>query len=79
MGIMETVVPQEPTVEITPEQRAAMEAWFAAHPYGEQDENGIDLSLLRASLRRTPTERLHRLECAANSLRELTRHARTRN
>ena len=68
-----------PPAEITPEQRAAMDAWLAAHPYGEQDENGIDLSLLRKNLKLTPTQRLHRLECAANSLRELTSDARTRN
>ena len=68
-----------PAAEITPEQRAAMDAWLAAHPYGEQDENGIDLSLLRKNLKLTPTQRLHRLECATNSLRELTSNARTRN
>jgi hypothetical protein len=27
-------------------------------PYGEQDENGTDLSLIRANLRRTPADRL---------------------
>lgn len=27
-------------------------------PYGEQDENGTDLSLIREMLRRTPAERL---------------------
>lgn len=30
--------------------------------YGEQDENGVDLSLIRANLRRTPTERLRRAD-----------------
>ena len=49
--------PNEPAPTITDEQRAAMDAWLAAHPYGEQDENGIDLSLLRANLKLTPTER----------------------
>ncbi|GAB4459005.1 MAG: hypothetical protein OHK0029_21040 [Armatimonadaceae bacterium] len=67
------------TPELTDEQRAEMEAWLAAHPYGEQDENGIDLSLLRANLRLTPTERLIRLEKAANDLKALRSHARTRN
>jgi hypothetical protein len=28
------------------------------HSYGEQDENGVDLSLIRSSLRQPPLERL---------------------
>ena len=28
--------------------------------YGEQDENGVDLSLIRENLRRSPTERVRR-------------------
>lgn len=43
----------DPPRTLTDEQRAAMEAWLSAHPYGEQDENGIDLSLLRKNLRLT--------------------------
>ena len=31
--------------------------WLAAHPYGEQDENGVDLSLLRENLKLTPEQR----------------------
>lgn len=54
-------------------------AWLAAHRYGEQDENGIDLSLLRQNLRLTPTQRLIRLELAANSMRELTENARSKD
>ncbi len=36
--------------------------WFqkATRGYGDQDENGIDLSLLRENLRLTPTERLEK-------------------
>jgi hypothetical protein len=34
--------------------------------YGEQDENGVDLSLIRANLNRTPTERLRRADRAAS-------------
>jgi hypothetical protein len=71
-------IPDTPTVPLTEEQRAAMEAWLAAHPYGEQDENGIDLSALRRNLRLTPTERLIRLQQAANSLIGLG-HAGTRD
>lgn len=38
-------------------------AWFqkATHGYGDQDENGIDLSLLRENLKLTPTERLDKM------------------
>ncbi len=33
----------------------------ATSGYGDQDENGIDLSLLRENLKLTPTERLERM------------------
>ena len=78
MSTTETQTPDAPPVTLTEEQRAAMEAWLAAHPYGEQDENGIDLSALRRNLRLTPTERLIRLQQAANSLIGLG-HVRTRD
>ena len=44
--------------------------------YGEQDENGVDLSILRESLRLTPYERLKRGESgrlSAIALREYGR------
>lgn len=37
-------------------------AWLKAHPYGDQDENGVDLSLLRENLKLTPRERLSKLQ-----------------
>jgi predicted nucleotidyltransferase len=39
-------------------------AWFQAytHGFGEQDENGVDVSLLRENLRLTPTQRLQKLQ-----------------
>ena len=42
--------------------------WFqkATRGYGDQDENGIDLSLLRENLRLTPTQRLDNLQSALN-------------
>ncbi len=46
------------------------------HGYGEQDENGIDLSLLRQNLTLTPLERLRRLQAEVGSLRRLTRERR---
>jgi len=32
--------------------------------YGEQDENGVDLSLIRSMLKLTPTERIRRMDKA---------------
>jgi predicted nucleotidyltransferase len=39
-------------------------AWFQAytHGFGEQDENGVDVSLLRENLGLTPTDRLRKLQ-----------------
>ena len=68
--------PAEPVrTELSPDERAQMEAWLAAHPYGDQDENGINLSLLRENLKLTPTQRLHRLQSAINTFWSI-RHAR---
>ena len=38
-------------------------AWFQAHTrgFGEQDENGVDVSLLRENLRLTPSQRVEKL------------------
>ncbi len=46
------------------------------HCYGEQDENGVDLSLIRENLRLTPEERLLRGDHARRGVLELQRHAR---
>ena len=56
--------PEETTPVLTDEQRARMEEWLKAHPYGDQDENGIDLSLIRNNLKLTPTERYRRHQSA---------------
>ncbi len=37
------------------------------HPFGDQDENGIDLSLLRANLKLTPTQRVEKMREALRS------------
>jgi predicted nucleotidyltransferase len=39
-------------------------AWFQAytHGFGEQDENGVDVSLLRENLRLTPSQRLRKFQ-----------------
>ncbi len=39
--------------------------------YGEQDENGVDLSLIRSNLERTPEERLLRGDAGRRSALEL--------
>ena len=39
--------------------------------YGEQDENGVDLSLIRENLKLTPLERLRRMEQAAADAQQL--------
>ncbi len=46
------------------------------HCYGEQDENGVDLSLIRGNLLLTPEERLLRGDRARRGVSELKRHAR---
>ncbi len=61
---------------MTDEQWEQFQAWQRAHPYGEQDENGIDISLLRANLKLTPTERLDKLLRQQRFLAETSR-ART--
>jgi hypothetical protein len=49
---------------LTAEQQAQLEC--ALTGYGEQGANGYDLSLFRENLRRTPTERIERLQAAVN-------------
>lgn len=44
--------------------------------YGEQDENGVDLSLIRANLRLTPTQRVRQAERAARDTQRLMENAR---
>jgi len=44
---------------MTPEQWEAFQKYTQG--YGDQDENGVDLSLLRANLKLTPTERVDRM------------------
>jgi hypothetical protein len=51
-------------------------------PYGEQDENGTDLSLIRVNLRLTPADRLLQGDLArrgALQLREYGRRAREKS
>jgi hypothetical protein len=66
----EPETPEQP-LTLTDEQRAKMDEWLRANPYGDQDENGVDLGSLRRNLQLTPTQRLWRLQSAINSLRKL--------
>jgi hypothetical protein len=59
----------EDRLGMTEEQWAQFQAYTRG--YGDQDENGIDLSLLRANLRLTPTERWEKMRREVNALREV--------
>jgi hypothetical protein len=56
-----------PSITDTPETAAARERGFEP----EQDENGIDLSHIRANLKLTPRERIEKLERALANLTAL--------
>ncbi len=55
----------------TPEQWATFQKYTRG--YGDQDENGIDLSLLRENLKLTPTQRLEKLRSALRFFAEVKR------
>jgi hypothetical protein len=72
--------------EISPERAAQirqLQTWLKEHPYGEQDENGVDISLLRENLKLTPAERLIKHQKALERIGDLrrasTRHYYSRN
>jgi hypothetical protein len=44
--------------------------------YGEQDENGVDLSLIRSNLEKTPTERLRQGDRATSDALWIRANAR---
>jgi len=54
---------------MTPEQWGEFQRLTCG--FGDQDENGVDLSLLRENLKLTPNQRLQRLQSAVNSLRAI--------
>lgn len=56
---------------LTEEQQAQLDR--ALSGYGEQGANGYDLSQFRENLRRTPTERLQRLQAAVIFFAEVKR------
>jgi hypothetical protein len=44
--------------------------------YGEQDENGVDLSLIRNNMRLSPTERLRRADRESRAMLPLREYVR---
>ena len=51
-------------------------SWQRTHPFGEQDENGIDLGHLRANLRLTPAQRFEKHQRALALMLEMQRAGR---
>lgn len=45
-------------------------------PYGEQDENGVDLSLIRENLKLSPLERIRKAEAASQEALRLMEYGR---
>lgn len=43
-------------------------AWYATHPWGDQDDNGFDLDRLRENRRLTPAERVAKFEAFRESV-----------
>ncbi len=46
------------------EELPGMKRFFGPDYYGEQDENGVDLSLIRENLKLTPLERIRKGDAA---------------
>jgi hypothetical protein len=63
-------------MELTPEQEAYLKKLADPKYYGEQDENGVDLSIIRENLKLTPLERVRRADQAHQALRELRKRVR---
>jgi len=63
--------PTEDRPGMTDEQWERFQEYTRGH--GEQDDNGVDLSLLRENLKLTPTERLKKLLANQRFMRETRR------
>ena len=50
--------------------------YFGPNYYGEQDENGIDLSLIRRNLKLTPLERIRLAEAALDDALQCLEYGR---
>jgi len=60
----------DPKSNLSQEQLAR---YLAEHPYGSQDENGVDLSLITMTLKLTPDQRVRRAQAAARQLARMLR------
>lgn len=60
---------------MTPEQWERFQTYVRG--FGEQDENGVDLSLLRANLKLTPTERIEKMRRSLILVQEVRRAGNT--
>ncbi|MBI4578216.1 MAG: hypothetical protein HY718_00845 [Planctomycetes bacterium] len=56
-------------------QEAGTKYW-GPHYYGEQDENGVDLSLIRENLKLTPLERIRKADAARRQALKLLEYGR---
>jgi hypothetical protein len=63
-------------MKLTAEQEAHLKKLADPHYYGEQDENGVDLSLIRENLKLSPLERVRRRHRAAMGLLQLRANVR---
>ena len=65
---------------MTAEERQRMEDWIRQNcgrrQYGEQDENGVDMSIIRSNLRLSPLERLRLGDRATTDMLRLRENAR---
>jgi hypothetical protein len=62
--------------DLTEEQRRWLEKSRDPLYYGEQDENGVDLSLIREQLKLTPSQRLRELDRARRGALRLMEYGR---
>ena len=58
------------------EQIVANAARTILTPYGEQDANGVDLSLIRSNLQRTVTDRIQASDAARRAMLRMMNHDR---
>jgi hypothetical protein len=58
---------------MTDAQWERFQAYLRAHPFGEQDAYGNDLSVLRQNLKLTPTQRLEKHRRALELMMEVRR------
>lgn len=75
---MDTPVPDpENRPSASSEAEAAEQARRAREYFAQiQDENGVDLTLIRENLKLTPTERVRRMDKAAKAVKRIQANAR---